>query len=189
MKVFLDTSVLVAAFYGEHQHHAPGFALFVRQKKATACTAAHCQAEVYSVLTGMPGKDRASPDEALLFLGDVRDRLTTIALEETEYIKGIEEAAGGGICGGAIYDADHRPLRGKGQGRDDIHVECEALQSPGCGVACKDALIMVWPKNPAYLRAQKNSKLTQPALQPESRKLHGESVGRLRTRRPLRRTA
>src|ERR1022692_4723301 len=75
------------------------FALFVRQKKATACTAAHCQAEVYSVLTGMPGKDRASPDEALLFLGDVRDRLTTIALEETEYIKGIEEAAGGGICG------------------------------------------------------------------------------------------
>src|ERR1022692_4723300 len=36
MKVFLDTSVLVAAFYGEHQHHAPGFALFVRQKKATA---------------------------------------------------------------------------------------------------------------------------------------------------------
>src|ERR1017187_8950151 len=121
MKAFLDTSVLVATFYGEHEYHDPSMALFIRLNKKTGCTAAHCLAEVYSVLTGMPGKDRVSPDEALLFLGDVRDRLTTIALEETEYIKGIEEAAGGGICGGAIYDADHRPLRGKGQGRDDIH--------------------------------------------------------------------
>ena len=105
MKAFLDTSVLVATFYGEHQHHEPSFALFVRQKKPTACTAAHCLAEVYSALTGMPGKDRASPDEALLFLSDVRERLTTVALDETEYIKAIEEAAGGGICGGTSNDA------------------------------------------------------------------------------------
>jgi predicted nucleic acid-binding protein len=105
MKAFLDTSVLVATFYGEHQHHEPSFALFVRHKKPTACTAAHCLAEVYAVLTGMPGKDRASPDEALLFLSDVRERLTTVALDGTEYIKAIEEAAGGGICGGTIYDA------------------------------------------------------------------------------------
>ncbi len=105
MKAFLDTSVLVATFYGDHQHHEPSFALFVRQKKQTACTAAHCLAEVYSVLTGMPGKDRASPDEALLFLSCVRDRLTLIALEDTEYFKAMEEAAEGGICGGAIYDA------------------------------------------------------------------------------------
>ncbi|MGA2736574.1 MAG: PIN domain-containing protein [Bryobacteraceae bacterium] len=105
MKAFLDTSVLVAAFYGDHQHHEPSFALFVRQKRPTACTAAHCLAELYSVLTGMPGKDRASPDEALLFLSDVRERLTTVALDETEYIKAIEDAAGGGIYGGTIYDA------------------------------------------------------------------------------------
>ena len=64
-----------------------------------------CSSDLYSVLTGMPGKDRASPDEALLFLSDVRERLTTVALDETEYIKAIEEAAGGGICGGTSYDA------------------------------------------------------------------------------------
>jgi predicted nucleic acid-binding protein len=105
MKAFLDTSVLVAAFSGEHQHHGPSFALFVRQKKSTACTAAYCLAGVYSVLTGMPGKDKASPDEALLFLGDVRDRLTLITLDATEYVKTIEAAAGAGISGGAINDA------------------------------------------------------------------------------------
>lgn len=85
MKAFPDTSVLVATFYAEHEHQAPSFALFLQQKKQGSFTAAHCLAEVYSVLTGMPGKDRASPDEALLFLGDVRDRLTLVSLREEEY--------------------------------------------------------------------------------------------------------
>jgi len=44
-------------------------------------------------------------------------------------------------------------------------------------------------ENPANLRARKNSELTQPAPQPESRKLRCESAGRLRTGRPFRRTA
>ena len=104
MKAFLDTSVLVAAFYDEHEHHEPSFALFEQQKKLTACTAAHCFAEVYSVVTGMPGKDRASPDEALLFLRDVRERLTMVTLDETEYFKALEDAASAGICGGTAYD-------------------------------------------------------------------------------------
>lgn len=105
MKAFFDTSVLVAAFYGEHEHHEPSFALFLRHKKQTGCTAAHCLAEVYSVLTGMGGKDRASPDEALLFLTDVRDRLTLITLDEEEYFQLLENASANGISGGTIYDA------------------------------------------------------------------------------------
>lgn len=105
MKAFLDTSVLVPAFYGEHQHHEPSFALFLRHKKQNGCTAAHCLAEVYSVLTGMRGKDRASPDEALLFLTDVRDRLTIVTLDEEEYFQLLENASANGISGGTIYDA------------------------------------------------------------------------------------
>jgi predicted nucleic acid-binding protein len=105
MKAFLDTSVLVATFCGEHEQHEASFQLFVRHKKTTACTAAHYLAEVYSVLTGMRGKDRASPDEALLFLGNVVERLAIVALNEGEYFRVIEEAAGNGMCGGAIFDA------------------------------------------------------------------------------------
>ena len=104
MKAFIDTSVLVAAFYDEHQHHEPSFDLFSQQEKSPACTAAHCFAEVYAVVTGMPGKDRASPDEALLFLHDVRNRLSLVALDEVEYFKVLEDAAAG-IVGGTIYDA------------------------------------------------------------------------------------
>ena len=105
MKAFLDTSVLVAVFYGEHEHHEPSFALFLRLNKKSGCTAAHCLAEVYSVLTGIPGKDRASPDEALLFLADVRARLAVVALDGDEYTRVLEGAAAGGIAGGGIYDA------------------------------------------------------------------------------------
>ena len=105
MKAFLDTSVLVPTFYGEHEHHEPSFALFLRLNKKSGCTAAHCLAEVYSVLTGMPGKDRASPDEAMLFLADLRERLTLVALDGDEYTRVLEDAAAAGITGGGIYDA------------------------------------------------------------------------------------
>jgi predicted nucleic acid-binding protein len=105
LRSFLDTSVLVAAFYGDHQHHEPSLALLAEQERSSGCTASHCLAEVYSVLTGMPGKDRVSPHEALLFLGDVRQRLATIALEEIEYFAVLEGAAATGMTGGSIYDA------------------------------------------------------------------------------------
>ncbi len=105
MDAFLDTSVLVATFYGDHEHHEPSIRMFLSHTKATGCTAAHCLAETYSVVTGMPGKDRASPDEALLFLGDVRERLTLVALDEVEYFKVLEGAAADGITGGTTYDA------------------------------------------------------------------------------------
>lgn len=117
MKAFLDTSVLVATFYGDHEHHQPSFELFVRQQKRAASAAAHSLAEVYSVLTGMPGKDRASGDEALLFLGNVRDRLTIVALDQDEYFRAVEAASAAGATGGGIYDAilAHCALKAKAE--------------------------------------------------------------------------
>ena len=106
MNAFLDTSVLVATFYGEHEHHEASFALFLRLNKKSGYTAAHCLSEAYSVLTGMPGKDRASPDEALLFLADVQARLTLVALDAAEYGKVLAEVAASKIVGGGIYDAN-----------------------------------------------------------------------------------
>ena len=104
MKAFLDTSVLVATFYGDHQHHEPSMRLFSQLKAPTGCTAAHCLVEFYAVATGMPGRNRASPNEALLFLRDVRERLTTIALDEAEYFGVLEDAVAAGISGGTSYD-------------------------------------------------------------------------------------
>jgi predicted nucleic acid-binding protein len=105
VKSFLDTSVLVASFYDNQPYHHASAALVVGLKKSTACTAAHCLAEFYSTVTGMPGKKRASPSEALLFLHDIADRLSLISLDVHEYLDVLERGAGAGIAGGTIYDA------------------------------------------------------------------------------------
>jgi predicted nucleic acid-binding protein len=52
----------------------------------------------------MPGKDRVSGDEALLFLGNIRE-LTIVTLDPEEYFVAIEGAAALGVTGGGIYDA------------------------------------------------------------------------------------
>lgn len=115
MKAFLDTSVLVATFYADHEHHPPSIDLFLRFGKKAACCGAHSLAEVYATLTGMPGKRRVSGDEALLFLGDIRERLTLVALDEQEYFQAVQSSAAAGLAGGAIYDAilGHCALKAK----------------------------------------------------------------------------
>jgi predicted nucleic acid-binding protein len=105
LKAFLDTSVLVATFYADHEHHPPSIDLFLRFGRSEACCGAHSLAEVYATLTGMPGKRRVSGDEALLFLGDVRERLTVVALDGREYFRMLEASAAGSLASGAIYDA------------------------------------------------------------------------------------
>ena len=117
MKAFLDTSVLVATFYADHEHHSSSIDLFLRFEKKDACCGAHSLAEVYATLTGMPGRRHVSGDEALLFLGDVRERLTLVALDEQEYFQMVEASAATGITSGAIYDAilGHCALKAKAE--------------------------------------------------------------------------
>lgn len=105
MKAFFDSSVLVATFYGDHEHHRPSIEAFLRFDKKSACCGAHSLGEIYGTLTGMPAPRRVSGNEALLFLGNIRDRLTLVALDEQEYFRVVEAAAEAGLAGGAIYDA------------------------------------------------------------------------------------
>jgi predicted nucleic acid-binding protein len=117
VKAFLDTSVLIATFYADHEHHPPSIDVFLRFEKNDACCGAHSLAEVYATLTGMPGQRRVSGNEALLFLGDIRDRLTLVALDEQEYFKMAESSAVVGLASGAIYDAilGHCALKAKAE--------------------------------------------------------------------------
>jgi predicted nucleic acid-binding protein len=105
VKAFLDTSVLVPVFYGDHQHHEASVNVFLKFDKKQACCGAHSLAEVYASLTRMPGKHRLSGEQAMLFLNTIRERLTIISLDEEEYFQSIEDASMEGAVGGTIYDA------------------------------------------------------------------------------------
>src|SRR5262245_20106092 len=85
MKGFFDTSVLVPVFHGDHVHHKASLDLFIRFDKSTGCCGAHSLAELYSTLTRMPGKHRISGEQAMLFIGSIRERLSIIALTGDEY--------------------------------------------------------------------------------------------------------
>ena len=104
MKAFLDTSVFVATFFQDHPFHERSMDLFLRCDKIEASCGAHSLAEVYSRLTGAPGIDRVSSDEAMLFLGNIHTRFTIVALTDEEYFKGVESSAAAGVIGGGIYD-------------------------------------------------------------------------------------
>lgn len=105
MKVFLDTSVLVPVFYGDHVHHDASLALFIQCDPATAGCGAPSLAEIYATLTRMPGQHRISGEQAMLFVGDVCERLSVIALSGYEYAAALREVAGRGVAGGDVYDA------------------------------------------------------------------------------------
>jgi predicted nucleic acid-binding protein len=105
MKAFFDTSVLVPVFYGDHVHHKASLDLFVHFDKTNGCCGVHTLKEVFSTLTRMPGKYRISGEQAMLFVGSLRERLSLIALNAGEYVAALESSASWGIVGGGIYDA------------------------------------------------------------------------------------
>jgi|SRR5271165_3214415 len=105
MKAFFDTSVLVPVFYGDHIHHHASLELFIQFDKSTGCCGAHSLAEVFSTLTRMPGKHRIRGEQAMLFVGSIRERLSIVALDGDEYAKALEVSAARGVIGGGIYDA------------------------------------------------------------------------------------
>jgi len=105
VKALFDTSVLVPTFLGDHEHHEASLDAFLRFGKRQACCPAHSLAEVYATLTRMPGKYRVSCEQAMLFLAEIRQRLTLVALDEEEYYATIEQASALGVMGGTVYDA------------------------------------------------------------------------------------
>jgi predicted nucleic acid-binding protein len=105
VRLFFDTSVLVPVFIPGHEHHDRSLAAFSAVDRSGGFCAAHSLAEVYATLTRLPGKYRAAPDQAVLCLETVEERLNVVALDAAEYVSAIRDAAGIGIEGGTLYDA------------------------------------------------------------------------------------
>lgn len=104
MTFFLDTSVFVAAFWGDHPHHAPSIALLKLAKTTTAFCAAHTVAEVYSTMTRLPVKPPIPTEQALLFIRQIRELFTAVVLSEEEYFATIERLGETGLAKNYIYD-------------------------------------------------------------------------------------
>lgn len=105
MTTFFDTSVLVAAFQGSHNHHEQSnTALAGVAQKEGAC-GAHTLAEFYSVTTRLPIASRFEPAHSLLCIEQIAEHLHLVALDTDEYLNEMRQAVANGTPGGKIYDA------------------------------------------------------------------------------------
>jgi predicted nucleic acid-binding protein len=108
MKLFLDTSVLIASVLQDNDAHARALAVLERIQtgRDEGFVSAHSLAEMYSVLTRYPAPSRHSPEQALLSIDEnVVKHFQIVNLSGRDYIDLIRDAAGAGIKGGTIYDA------------------------------------------------------------------------------------
>lgn len=115
MKAFLDTSVLIATFYGDHEHHGSSLDLFLRFGKSDASCAVHSLAEVYATLTRMPGKHRVRGDENADTHFSPRQRPPSDALLER---RGLVDS---------LYSPPPGTRRVLGGGREGVHRERAGL--------------------------------------------------------------
>ncbi|MBC5800622.1 MAG: PIN domain-containing protein [Candidatus Eremiobacteraeota bacterium] len=104
-RVFFDTSVLLAAFFNEHEHHGASLRALSEVTGKTGACATHTLAELYATTTRLPGRSRLSTDQALVLIENVTKKLQLVHLDGEEYIAAIETAAAAGVSGATVYDA------------------------------------------------------------------------------------
>jgi predicted nucleic acid-binding protein len=105
LRVFFDTSVLVASALLRHPQHQSSLLAYAHARKTDSFCGAHSLAELYATLTRLPGSQRLSCEEASLFLQDVRKRISVITLTEEDYLRTISSLVSAQIAGAAVYDA------------------------------------------------------------------------------------
>jgi len=108
MRVFLDTSSLVAAMIEGHPSHSLTLPWLqrIKAKIDTGLVAAHTLAELYAILTRLPVDPRIPPALALrLIQNNVLDTCEVVPLSGADYVDLLSHLADRGIAGGAAYDA------------------------------------------------------------------------------------
>jgi len=105
--VAIDTSVLVAGIIAAHASHVPAKqwldAIDRRDFDAIVCT--HALAELYAVLTRIPGG--LSPAEAQVTVSNLPNRMRVVPLTAGAYVAAIERCSTRALKSGVIFDALH----------------------------------------------------------------------------------
>jgi predicted nucleic acid-binding protein len=109
VKVFLDTSVLLAGLVDFGPQSAPAQSLMhavAEGRVAEPATAWHCCLECFSVATRLPPEFRVAPADAVVLLQEeVYGRMTVYDLPAGDRLTMLRAAAHDGVAGGRIYDA------------------------------------------------------------------------------------
>jgi predicted nucleic acid-binding protein len=105
VRVFLDTSVLIAANDIDHERHAESLPLLAAATPESCACGAHSLEETYANLSIVKGGRQQRPETALRLVEQIASRMMVVALEPEEYLTAIRDAARLRSAGGTICDA------------------------------------------------------------------------------------
>ena len=108
MKVFFDTSVLVAASEQDHPHYGQALPALrrVTGRKDQGFMSVHSIAEMYAALTRLPVQPRIHPAEAARIITDnILPHFEAVPIGKKDYVEALRVVGNGGWSGAKIYDA------------------------------------------------------------------------------------
>jgi len=105
VRVFLDTSVLVAAARKSDQRYQVSRDVLMRCHPQDSFCAAYTMAEIYASLTGMRPPNRLRPEQAIFVIDQVKASLQCVTLTAEEVFQTVRRTATLKLPGGIIYDA------------------------------------------------------------------------------------
>lgn len=107
MKVLLDTSVLRAALFENHQFHRRAFPWLRRARlgEIDGLVASHTLAEFYAHISGQPRPMLSTVHVLDLITENILPIFEIVSLESDDYQFVLEKLALADIRGGAVYDA------------------------------------------------------------------------------------
>lgn len=108
LRVYLDTTVLVAASIQSHPHHAQALSVVQRVVEGhdTGYISTHSLAETYSTLTRLQLTPPIHPSDAERILTDnILPHFQTVPLTCEDYMQAITVMRESGFAGPKIYDA------------------------------------------------------------------------------------
>lgn len=109
MKIFFDTSVLVAAVVDQLPQHERARSFLVNELAAAdCCCSTHVLAECYATLTALPLARRIQPMEARALIEEnFVEKLRPLALSGEHYRSALRKVSDLGLRSGVVYDALH----------------------------------------------------------------------------------
>lgn len=108
MRIFCDTSVLVAACIHKHPHYARARPVLesIASGEKVGFVSTHSLAEAFSALTSVPITPRILPSEARDIIAmNIRKHFKLVAVTAEMYQRAVEVCVGCGLGGGKVYDA------------------------------------------------------------------------------------
>lgn len=108
MRVFFDTSVIVAASVADHPHQSRAWPALQRvaMGKDQGFVGAHSIAETYAALTRVPVVPRIHPSEAARIVRDNVLRICSVVpADAAQYLEALATVQEKGLAGAKIYDA------------------------------------------------------------------------------------